>query len=208
MKKREASTLEVLWFVTYFLGWFLSFSLPISCWTDALIHAPPNSSQAVSYTYLAQDSDIQTIFFSPIRNLFSLSMADMKVISWNVKGLCSPMKCMKVLHHLKRLRADIALLQETYLAEADFFWPKKLWVEEVVGYPAVSCKAGEIILLHKNLPRTIKSVARDDLGRKVSLDLHFSSRTIQIINIYSKNKERLRLEKEKTSCGYKCGPPK
>lgn len=34
----------------------------------------------------------------------------LKVISWNVKGLRSPHKHMKILRHLKHLQVDVAIL--------------------------------------------------------------------------------------------------
>lgn len=65
-------------------------------------------------------------------------MAIVKIISWNFNGLHSPIKRMKVLHHLKYLRADTALLQESHLPETAFHHLKKLWVGEVVGSSVLS----------------------------------------------------------------------
>lgn len=58
---------------------------------------------------------------------------------------------MRVLRHLKRLRADIALLQETHLSEQDFHRMRWLWVGEVRGSSARDKKAGVLILVHKQL---------------------------------------------------------
>lgn len=59
----------------------------------------------------------------------------MKNVSWNIKGLCSPNKRMKVLLHLKCLRPDVVFLQETHLKAEDFPRMHKLWVSQVFGSP-------------------------------------------------------------------------
>lgn len=65
-----------------------------------------------------------------------------RLVTWNIQGLRSPRKRSKILRHLKRLKADLALLQETHLAEEDFHRLKKWWVGEVVGSKARGKKAG------------------------------------------------------------------
>lgn len=70
-----------------------------------------------------------------------------RLVSWNVKGLCSPYKRIRVLRHLKKLKTNIAMLQETHLPAHGFHRMCKLWVGEVVGSPAIDRKAGILILL-------------------------------------------------------------
>lgn len=111
----------------------------------------------------------------------------MRIVSWNVKGLRSLNKRKKILCHLKRMRADVALLQETHLAEQDFQCLKKLWVGEVLGSPALGRKAGVIILLHKKLPYTVRSVDKDQEGRKLTIHLTIASKDLAISNIYAVN---------------------
>lgn len=76
----------------------------------------------------------------------------MKVVSWNVQGLRSPRKRMAILRHLKHLKADIEILQETHLSAEDFSHMRKLWVGQVFGSLAVRGKAVVPLLIHKNLP--------------------------------------------------------
>lgn len=78
----------------------------------------------------------------------------MKVFTWNVKGLKSPNKRMQTLRHLKRLRPDVAMLQETHLWVEDLQRMHKLWVGTVYGSPAKGGKAEVITLIHKNFPHT------------------------------------------------------
>ena len=111
----------------------------------------------------------------------------MKVISWNVKGLRSPNKRMKILRHLKRIKADIALLQETHLSASDFPRMKKLWVGTVLGSEAVGRKAGVLLLIHKNLPCSVLAVNSDSHGRLISAHLKIGSKELVVSNVYAPN---------------------
>lgn len=114
-------------------------------------------------------------------------MSQVQVISWNIKGLRSPTKRMKILRHLKRLKADVALLQETHLEGKDFFRMQKLWVGKVVGSASIKRKAGTLILLHKDLVYDFISVTSDDEGRRISIHLKLPLGDIRISNIYAPN---------------------
>lgn len=74
-----------------------------------------------------------------------------KIILCNVKGLRSSSKRASVLCHLKRMKADVAELQETHLRREDFVMMRKQWVGHVFGSPAVERKAGILILISKSL---------------------------------------------------------
>lgn len=84
-----------------------------------------------------------------------------KVVSWNVQGMRSPNKRMRVLRHLRKLKADIALLQETHLGEQDYFRLRKLWVGKVFGSPAQGKKGGVITLLHKTIKLPLQGNCRE-----------------------------------------------
>ena len=94
---------------------------------------------------------------------------------------------MKILRHLKRLKADIALLQETHLSASDFPRMKKLWVGTVLGSEAVGRKAGVLLLIHRNLPCTVQAVNTDSQGRLVSAHLKIGSKDLVISNVYAPN---------------------
>lgn len=72
---------------------------------------------------------------------------------------------MKVLRHLKRLKADVALLQESHLEESDFFRMQKLWVGEVLG-----SAAGEIRLTNIYAPNSPDQSFFTDLSSKLVKD--------------------------------------
>lgn len=104
----------------------------------------------------------------------------MKVTSWIVKGLRSPFKRLKILHHLKRLKTDIALLQETRLTPPDFHCMRKLWVGNVLGSSSLDHKAGVIILIHKNLPYKVLFVHTDNQGHFISIHMKLGNRELVI----------------------------
>lgn len=110
-----------------------------------------------------------------------------KIVSWNVKGLRSTSKRMRVRRHLKRLRADVALLQETHLSEQDFHRMRRVWVGEVRGSSARDKKGGVLILIHKQITTTVEKEAHDDDSRMVRLTLGIGLDKITLIYIYAPN---------------------
>lgn len=111
----------------------------------------------------------------------------MKIVSWNVKGLWSPNKRMAILRYLKRLKTDIALLQETHLPSADFWRMRKLWVGQTHGSASTNGKAGVLILIHKRLSCEVVSSDHDVEGRLLTLHLRLSSKDLILTNIYASN---------------------
>lgn len=114
-------------------------------------------------------------------------MDNIKIILWNVQGLKSPQKHMMVLRHLRKLGADVAMLQETHLHAKDYFRMRKLWVDQVYGSEAIGRKAVVMILIKKNLPVEVTENTQDDQGRRVSILLKLPSDTIRVTNVYSPN---------------------
>ena len=53
-------------------------------------------------------------------------MGSLKVISYNVKGLHSPVKRKKFLNQLRQYKCQIALLQETHLSDIEHEKLKKI----------------------------------------------------------------------------------
>lgn len=108
----------------------------------------------------------------------------MTMISWNVKGLRCPIKAWK---YCKTSNADIILLQDTHLVEADFPCMYKLWVGQIHSSAAVKGKAGMLLLIHKNLPCNVFSLEHDSEGRIMTARLKILSRGWALINVYSPN---------------------
>lgn len=111
----------------------------------------------------------------------------MKVTSWNVKGLRPPIKRLKILRHLNRLKTDIALLQESHLTSPDFH---KLWVGTFLGSDAIRHMAGVLIFIHKNLFCEVLSVESDNQGRFLTAIIRLGNRDMILSNAYAPNNPR------------------
>lgn len=75
----------------------------------------------------------------------------LKIISWNVRGLNSPIKCQLVLSHLSKLGADIVLLQESHLSAKESLKLTRGWIGEVFLSPGDGKRTGVITLCHKSI---------------------------------------------------------
>lgn len=58
-------------------------------------------------------------------------MDGLTVVSYNIKGLGSPIKIKKILNQLKALHCSIAMLQETHLSEVEHLKLRRDWVEQI-----------------------------------------------------------------------------
>lgn len=104
----------------------------------------------------------------------------MKITYWNVKGLRSPFKRLKILCPVKRLKTDITLFQETHLTSPDLHHMKKLCIGTVLGLNALDRKAGVIILIQKNLPCKVLSIDTDSQGRFIYIHIELGNRELVV----------------------------
>ncbi len=79
----------------------------------------------------------------------SQNLNKVTVSCWNVDGLNSPVKRMRILCHLAKLQSEIALLQETHLTQAEAAKLKQKWVGQVYHSGFNSKSRGVAILVHK-----------------------------------------------------------
>uniref|UniRef100_A0A8D0CV61 exodeoxyribonuclease III n=1 Tax=Sander lucioperca TaxID=283035 RepID=A0A8D0CV61_SANLU len=112
---------------------------------------------------------------------------DLQLISWNVKGLGSPVKRGKVFKHLKSLSADIIFLQETHIKTAMQHRLKCNWVSQIYQSSFTSHARGVAILFRKNIPFQVTSVNNDPLGRYLLVSGTINSFSLTLLNIYGPN---------------------
>lgn len=114
-------------------------------------------------------------------------MADLNIISWNVRGLNSPIKHTRCLEFLHRRKFSIALIQETHLTENNVqrFQNKHY---KVVAHSCASSKTkGVLILVQRKLQCLVVENGKDDEGRFVYVLLAINYAKILLACIYAPN---------------------
>uniref|UniRef100_A0AAQ5WX91 Endonuclease/exonuclease/phosphatase domain-containing protein n=1 Tax=Amphiprion ocellaris TaxID=80972 RepID=A0AAQ5WX91_AMPOC len=78
--------------------------------------------------------------------------------TWNVHGICSQTKRVKIMDNVSKLKADILVLQETHLLQSE----EKSLTDSNYSIIFSSCynsrQRGVSILVHKRVPFTLKSI--------------------------------------------------
>ena len=99
-----------------------------------------------------------------------LNNIDFKLLSLNVRGICSFEKRKGMFHWLRKSGADICFLQETYSTkEVEITW-KKQWKGDMFFSHGSSHSKGVLVLVRDNLDFNLKSVKVDELGRYILLE--------------------------------------
>uniref|UniRef100_A0AAX7UEF8 exodeoxyribonuclease III n=1 Tax=Astatotilapia calliptera TaxID=8154 RepID=A0AAX7UEF8_ASTCA len=112
---------------------------------------------------------------------------DVKIVSWNVKGLGHIIKRGKVFSHLKSLKADVIFLQETHRNINNQQTLRAKWISQVYQAPFTSKARGVAILFKKNVSFCPDSVVADPYGRYLIVTGQINSIPITLLNIYAPN---------------------
>lgn len=112
---------------------------------------------------------------------------NIRITSWNVKGLNSPIKRAKILKHLKYLKTDVAFLQETHLKIADHFRIRKSWVGQVYHSNFDSKARGTAILFSKKTQFVLDEIINDHQGRFIVVSGILNQVPVVLVNIYAPN---------------------
>lgn len=113
-------------------------------------------------------------------------MGDINIISWNVKGLNSPIKRTRVLEFLQRHRVSIAFLQETHLRQEDIrrFQNRRF---KVIAHSCANTKSkGVLILADRSLQIHLDHID-DSSGRFVLVVGTFNNTRLLLSSIYAPN---------------------
>lgn len=117
----------------------------------------------------------------------SVNKSEIKITSWNVRGLRKLTKLKQVINRLKYLRSKIIFLQETHLMACDIPCLKKRWPGQVIYSSYNNHARGVAILVHKSVPFQIIQTMQDPTGRYVIVQGDIMSRKVNLINIYGPN---------------------
>uniref|UniRef100_A0A3P8RW21 exodeoxyribonuclease III n=1 Tax=Amphiprion percula TaxID=161767 RepID=A0A3P8RW21_AMPPE len=87
-------------------------------------------------------------------------MFKFNIVTWNVHGIRSQTKRVKIMDYVSKLKADILLLQETHLLQSE----EKSLSDSNYSIIFSSCynsrQRGVSILVHKRVPFTLNSTLR------------------------------------------------
>ena len=110
-----------------------------------------------------------------------------KFVSFNVNGLNGPVKRKRVLTYLKKLKIDIAFIQETHLTPLEHRKLKTAWVRLYISSSFHSKARGVAGLMNKNIPVTIGETFVDTMGRYVLVNCQIYSEPCTLLNFYAPN---------------------
>jgi exonuclease III len=114
---------------------------------------------------------------------------DLKIISYNVRGINNIRKRTAIFEYLKKQGGDIVFLQESYSSNEI----ENKWVQEWggTGYFLHGTKhsKGIAILIRKNLNINILDIEKDKSNRILLLKIKIDERILYLINVYAPNKE-------------------
>lgn len=115
-------------------------------------------------------------------------MAALKVITYNVRGINSPIKRKKIIGQLKKESCHIAYLQETHLSDIEHDKLKASWVHHVYYSSHQSGrKRGVAILIHKQVNFTLNSTFKDSSGRYILVNGSIDGMEVSLLNVYAPN---------------------
>lgn len=119
-------------------------------------------------------------------------MATLKVISYNVQGLCSPGKLNKLWWERKKLGAQVIFLQETHFIHNSLpRLPTHIYTQWFHSTSPTSKSKGTMIAIHKTCPFQITDSKIDIQGRYVFLKGTISGKTYTFATIYAPNSNQL-----------------
>lgn len=120
-------------------------------------------------------------------NITKGSGANLRFVSWNVKGLNSPVKRGRVLSHLKHFNAEIAFLQETHLITKDNHRLKASWVGQCYHSNFSNKARGVAILIHKKVQFSPAKIITDSQGRFLIVTGSLHNVAVALVNLYAPN---------------------
>uniref|UniRef100_A0A3P8TGQ6 exodeoxyribonuclease III n=1 Tax=Amphiprion percula TaxID=161767 RepID=A0A3P8TGQ6_AMPPE len=117
-------------------------------------------------------------------------MGSLKVISYNVKGLHSPIKRKKTLNQLRKINCQIAFLQEAHLSDIEHDKLKKSWADKVFYSSHQSGRRrGVSILIHRQVNFSSSLVHKDSEGRFILVNGSIDGTQVSLMNIYAPNED-------------------
>uniref|UniRef100_A0A803K986 exodeoxyribonuclease III n=1 Tax=Xenopus tropicalis TaxID=8364 RepID=A0A803K986_XENTR len=112
------------------------------------------------------------------------SMATLKVLSWNVRGLGNAIKRRLVLDFIRRTNPQIIMLQETHLIGSKILALKRPWIGATYHSLYSSYSRGVSILVCKTCPFVTETIISDRDGKYIILHGTIQGKKVTIVNVY------------------------
>ena len=116
------------------------------------------------------------------------NILEIKMTSWNCRGLQKLKKVKQVMGRLKDMQSKIIILQETHLIGKEDLKIKRRWRGEA---PFTSQSRAVIgwTLIHKSIPFNVHKVIADKMGRYLIVQGTLYTEPLNLVNIYAPNKD-------------------
>lgn len=114
---------------------------------------------------------------------------NIKITSWNVRGMRKLAKLKQVLNRVKYLKSKVVFLQESHLIASDMHCLSKRWPGQVFHANFSSHARGVVILIHRSLPFQVTRTIQDPSGRYIIVQGSILTQKLNLINIYGPNED-------------------
>uniref|UniRef100_A0AAR2JRJ2 Reverse transcriptase domain-containing protein n=1 Tax=Pygocentrus nattereri TaxID=42514 RepID=A0AAR2JRJ2_PYGNA len=114
-------------------------------------------------------------------------MSTLRFVSWNVRGVGSREKKVKIINRLNDLQADIVFLQETHVSRTSAHTLSSSQFPHMYSACYNSKQRGVAILINKRINFSIRNTMSDPEGRFIILSLSIQNIDLCIASIYGPN---------------------
>ena len=114
-------------------------------------------------------------------------MNDLKILSFNVRGLNDEMKRCDVFSYLQTQKNDIYCIQDTHCTSKSEFNFRKNWGSKVYHSYGTSRSRGVAIMFGQNIDSKVLNVVTDRVGNYIIMHMQVLETEFCIVNIYGPN---------------------
>uniref|UniRef100_A0A803SU58 Reverse transcriptase domain-containing protein n=1 Tax=Anolis carolinensis TaxID=28377 RepID=A0A803SU58_ANOCA len=125
-------------------------------------------------------------------------MADLKILSWNIKGMSTPEKRRKIYHFLSKQKLDIICLEEVRVKKGKNYLMQNKRLGKHFYSLADEKKRGVTIYIRDNIPA--QEIFKDESGHQLAVEITWQNQKILLVGVYGphKAKEKFYKRLEKT----------
>ncbi|XP_056421618.1 uncharacterized protein LOC130361932 [Hyla sarda] len=124
---------------------------------------------------------------------FLFLMADLRFLSWKIRGMGSSKKRALFFSHVRRYNPHIVCLQETHMMPANLGVFRKPWVQWASHSCHSTYSRGVSLLVHRSLRWEVDQLSVDSLGRYVFVHTFIDNTPFVLPGIYNPHPATLEL---------------